>query len=138
MLVRNIDVTDGLMNGAVGTIKHLEFNSANQLTTIYVGFDNPSIGQKFLSSTTNSYCKTTKTVAIEKTKISVPIARKRNTTVMREQFPLVLSWAVTIHKSQSLTLDSTVIDFHTSAKHLQNGQIYVALSRVRSIRVSII
>ena len=40
-------VTDGLMNGAVGTVKHLDFNSANPLKTIYVRFDNPSIGQNF-------------------------------------------------------------------------------------------
>ncbi len=46
------------------------------------------------------------------------------------QYPVKLAWAVTVHKSQGLTFDKAVIDV---GQAFAPGQVYVALSRLRSL-----
>ena len=50
--------------------------------------------------------------------------------LQRRQFPLRLAYAVTFNKSQGKTLQRAVVDLRSSA--FAHGQLYVALSRVRS------
>ncbi|MBI2891624.1 MAG: AAA family ATPase [Nitrospirae bacterium] len=47
------------------------------------------------------------------------------------QMPMRLAWAVTIHKSQGLTFDRLVVDLTRGT--FAHGQLYVALSRVRTL-----
>lgn len=46
------------------------------------------------------------------------------------QYPLRLAWAITIHKSQGLTFEKAIID---AAASFASGQVYVALSRCRTL-----
>ena len=52
-------------------------------------------------------------------------------TCSRMQFPLCLAWAITIHKSQGLTLSQTVLDIGN--KEFAIGLTFVAISRVRAL-----
>ena len=128
MLIANVDVSDGLCNGVSGIIKGIDFLNSSMPSAVYVKFDSDKIGTKTRSSqfipTQYSGC-----VPIKPRKETFKVKGKEYTTT-REQIPLKLAWAVTIHKVQGQTTETAVI----SMKQLKEAMAYVALSRVTSLQ----
>ncbi|XP_067207919.1 uncharacterized protein [Linepithema humile] len=63
-------------------------------------------------------------------RVNVKFAVMEKAYVIRKQFPLCLSYGITVHKSQGLSLQNAIIDIGNSV--FSHGQVYVALSRVTS------
>ncbi len=108
MLTKNISVEDGLTNGSRGIITG--FSKEEEKFFIEVLFKN---GKKHLIGINNYDFKD------EKVKIT------------RYQFPLILAYALTIHKIQGSTLDYGIMELGDNI--FSAGMAYVALSRVRSL-----
>ena len=141
-LSTNVDVADGLTNGVFGTVSgmitstHQCENGDNfeQVRVVLVRFDSERVGKE---ARAKSVYKRIDAGAVPISKAEVSFRTKRtdndNTVnVTRKQFPLVLSWAVTIHKVQGMTMDSIVVDMSREKGRYMNGQAYVAFSRVRT------
>ena len=124
MLVANLDVSNGLFNGARGEVVDLRFKDG-EVTTLLIKFDRDDVGrQPAKRHRTGNY------VPIGRYEAKFSVGRHHGVEVTRRQFPVTLAWASTVHKVQGLTVDNIVISFKS---HFGPGQGYVALSRVKSM-----
>ena len=130
MLTTNIDVSDGLTNGAVGTVKYVITEViTKRVKVILVEFDNTDVGQDAKSKSPYKHINS-KAVPICKTQAIFPVNGTTSFQASRTQFPLVLAWAITIHKCQGYTLAEIVVDMTPSKGHCTVGQAYIAFSMV--------
>ena len=133
MITTNIDVTDGLTNGAMDTATNVVNDErTGKMSTILVSFDSKHVGQEAMHTSVHKSTNQN-AVPICQTQTTFPIHKKASYQATRSQFPLTLAWAVTIHKSQGLTLPEIVIDMTPAKGKLKPGEAYVAFSRVRTI-----
>ena len=131
MLTTNVDVSDGLVNGARGEVVHVVTNIDNRVLTVLVKFDNSRVGLKAIQS--SPYRATyTDAVPLAKYEVVFPAKGRKGSEITRLQFPLTLAWATTIHKVQGLTLDEIVVDM--KGGRFSPGQAYVAFSRVKTLQ----
>ena len=130
MLTANVDVSDGLVNGARGEVVHVVTNNNSEVTSVLVKFDNSRVGVKSIQTSPH---RSRFPHAVPLTKYqAVFFARgKRGSEIKCLQFPLTLAWATTIHKVQGLTLDEIVVDM--KGGRFTPGQAYVAFSRVKTL-----
>ena len=126
MLTVNVWQAKGLYNGAIGTVRGLLFNEnicpPSQPICVLVEVDD-YCGPAMTPQNRNLVSIVPKTVAVD------PHCGKSGS---RHQLPLVLGWAVTIHKSQGLTLKRAVLGL--GSREFASGISYVGCSRVRSYR----
>jgi len=106
MLLKNLDMESGLVNGSRGVI------------TEFYEDDTPVV--RFLNGVVR---------AIEVA--TWDVMENEKCVLTMEQIPLKAAYAISIHKSQGCSLDCVEIDL---GNIFENGQAYVALSRVKSLQ----
>lgn len=112
MMLKNTYAKEGIMNGSIGIIR---------------SFDNKK-GYPVVEFTNGSYI----TVAPEEWCIEKfnENTAKVEVEAMMIQIPLILAWAITVHKSQGMTLEKIKCNLGSA---FAEGQVYVAVSRVKTL-----
>lgn len=124
MLTANLWTEAGLVNGSMGTVYCIEWargQDTSQLPSVlFVKFDN---------------CTAPEFPGFGRSTIPIfPAVRQfdyQGVACSRIQFPLRLAFAITVHKSQGLTLNRVVLDLNKREHCL--GLAYVATSRVKHL-----
>jgi len=109
MLIRNIG--SGAVNGSIGLIVRFEYSQKTSSFQPVVRFTVLGSAVRELHISPNTWQNT------------LPDGR---VIAQRIQIPLILAWAITIHKSQGQTIPRLLVDMQGV---FENGQAYVALSR---------
>lgn len=116
MLLVNKDVKQGLVNGSRGVVtRFIEYKTLNSKGEEKIQY-RPVV--KFSNDE----------IVIDRHGYEVKDGKYLIATIV--QIPLKLAYAITVHKSQGMTLDSAIIDLKGVFEY---GQAYVALSRVKDI-----
>jgi DNA replication protein DnaC len=110
MLLKNINTAKGQGNGTMAVV-----------TDFVTNFETGERAPKVV-------CANGSTLVLEME--SWEIAVKGRVVARRRQFPLLLAWALTIHKCQGLTLEQADI---TAQGIFEDSQLYVAVSRVKTL-----
>lgn len=129
----NVRINDGLINGASGYIAHIDLTPTNDITLVWVMFDDKETGKLTRQENAGIYhnCISKSWTPIQRIKRQFQAMKKKTSTVLRQQFPLRPAAAKTIHRCQGDTLPSATIDL--SGSRIQAHMHYVALSRVTNL-----
>ena len=112
MMIKNTYQKDGIINGSTGVVTGFSIKKNYPI----VKFGNDKV----------------LTIIPEEWVVETPDPQKKTVVIEAKmtQIPLILAWAITIHKSQGLTIDRIYCNLEDS---FAAGQIYVALSRCKSL-----
>lgn len=112
MLLKNINTEGGLVNGSIGIVKDITGK-----------YPKVAFGKKIIEIEPEKW-------EIIEEKVNDSGKTTRKVVAFREQIPLKLAWATTVHKTQGMTCDEIFIDLSGC---WAPGQAYTALSRARTL-----
>ncbi|CAF1481566.1 unnamed protein product, partial [Rotaria sordida] len=133
MMTVNLDIEDGLVNGACGQLMMIDYGKLQKTNDtvpcrLWIKFNEEKTGRKARANFHNAMRSRNMDPSL--TPIE-PVTRQINTRstnfkVERKQFPLVPSEAMTIYKSQGGTYEKVVVNLK---KGMTRSELYVACSR---------
>ena len=134
MITSNLKVADGLVNGTCGVLKHIMRTKCNKYAEmLWFDFKDASVGAQSRKENREQFRRYADEIKLDEwTPIFAQVKRLKlaNETgwwVERTQFPVSVSEAITIHKSQGQTYRAVAVDI---SRPLKRSLLYVALSRV--------
>ena len=136
LLNRNIIVEFGLCNGARGSVVDIVFETEERAVTSSNIRRNKTVKYilvDFKNYTGTEFVETEKGKGVPIFRINEPFEYRVNGVYpMVSRFPLLLSYALTIHRVQGLTLDRIVLTL--GKRQMCSCLDYVAISRIRSLK----
>ena len=137
MLIYNVDVSDLLCNGAMGTLIGIELAKDGSVEKLIVKFANPKAGRESRRKHPNYSKKYPEGTVITKMEKEYTLSKKVNTVIASTakliQYPIILTFAVTVHKVKGQTIErplKCVIDLRSV---FEGAQAYVMLSRIKEL-----
>lgn len=144
MLLKNIDVQLGLVNGSIGTLARFvrldELNiediaiASREKIRLIAKRNSEGVAFPVVRFTIRRYDGSRSLRSVERELLVEPqswtVESGSQLLATRWQIPLKLAWAITIHKSQGMTLSDVNVDFDGM---FEDGQAYVALSRCATL-----
>ena len=131
MLIYNVNVSDSLVNGSMGTIVGVK-SEESKVKAIVVSFDDPNTGEEQKVQYRNIADEFTSQNGIPILQVKQEYSRKGQAKKTRGcliQFPLQLAWASTVHKLQGDTIKSGKNYVVHGHKRMPPSMGYTALSR---------
>jgi ATP-dependent exoDNAse (exonuclease V) alpha subunit len=121
VMMLNNDSNNRWVNGSIGAVEDIKASPNSDQTVIYVKFPNGRV------ETVEPY-----KWELFKYKWNENLSQiETETAGFFVQYPLKLSWALTIHKSQGKTFENVIVDMDYGS--FAPGQLYVALSRCTTL-----
>lgn len=144
VLLQNLNLDAGLCNGSQGVIvgfkKHEESDIIKSTRSLGEGIPYESLKEANLRAFVEAAPEKVWPIVLFTNGIKCPIIadcsmnelgdEKPYSLISRTQIPLMAAWAMTVHKSQGMTLDRVIVNL---ANSFEEGQVYVALSRARNL-----
>jgi hypothetical protein len=130
MLIKNLDVRDGLSNGVTGTIVKIVPGRMplGQPEAVWIIFDEARVGGNTRHKVPNPPDVPPNSIKLQSQQ---EFFEFQGNKVTRYQYPLRLAWACTIHKTQGMTVPAAAVSL---SRIFASGMGYVALSRVSTIQ----
>ena len=126
MLTVNVDFKKRVVNGQMGTVKHIQKDSTGAVVKIYVKFDDSQAGiERYFNG---CFWSSKFSVPSERAEANIRIRTNKDTSpvIIRTQFSLMLAWGYIVYQMQGIVLEKVVISF-------DGHMLYVASSRVTSV-----
>ena len=109
MLIYNVDVSDLLCNGAMGTLIGVEESEERRVDKLIIKFANPKAGRESRKRNPKYATKYPEGTIITKMEREYTIAKKTKSIIASTekliQYPVILAFAVTVHKVQGQTIE---------------------------------
>ena len=112
-LTYNVDVSDGLTNGATGRLCNWSLTADFQVATLYIQFSNPVCGAQARaahSHATQRLGVQQSWTPVNRTTVQFKLSKASHSSIQRQQFAVRICAARTVHRVQGQSLDRALID----------------------------
>ena len=136
ILIHNIDTSDGLTNGQLGTLTSILYTVDGQPDKLILNLQKKDAGVKNRQKYPNIAKRFPDSVIIEKVSINYSLRKKGGSvgaTATLVQFPLKVAHAITAHKIQGQTIPKPLRVAFDLKNIFEEAQGYVMLSRVQEL-----